>query len=673
MVYARLKFLVYIIRELINKRLVKKVNFPVHNPIFNSQNIVDDYGENLIPLSANTVLRKENDTGTNYLESDSYGNFIYNSSKVTGSSQVKYRLCLTKNTSDVDNYKIGLDTTKYRVTLNIGQENLFDKSNLELFDLPEESVKENSINRFRFKTIRNDSSVYVYSNIDKLETSVRYHVIWDNLDNGVKLDRIYLVDGVYSGITNGEVPMTKVSENDYVFVLESLEDVSHLRLEFKNNVEIGNAGFANIVITEDPDLIRNMYNSFKLECSVYENTNTTPVITEMVNCNDSIILDCGQDLASGRRYCEFKLQIQPNTSFNNKKIKIGLYNIGSVSKVMDEIPIENVNVSDKSIFNTTLIDNPSVYGRHFSDVIEINKPRYINSKAPLYLCMDELNFDPTEVIFNAGVLQIEYFENTFFIDNACFTAYEDGRFEPFIIRNWLGRIDDKLVINMELEGRYLKFTTDNPRVNIVLNATDDMVYAAGRLVHSYICNEYRYEAYARQAVEVFKFIDQEQVVDNLGLDYDMIDTSIHIDMIGLNNMNVNELEVFYINECNGNVNIIEGEIYNDPNYNNLGSSVINVRIKDIENIPIGITWLMIVNKHDNGRGQVYMVSEPIKYLVDPMLSGNVIVFEGEKIDETQTSNLIEIENTGIQDTIGTAENGKYKIDVITSNAPCIFE
>jgi len=341
---------------------------------------------------------------------------------------------------------------------------------------------------------------------------------------------------------------------------------------------------------------------------------------------------------------------------------------------MDEIPIENVNISNTSIFNTTNETNASIYGRHLSDIIEIDEPKYLNNVTPLYLPMEELNFDPTEVIFTASNLQVEYIDDIFYIDNACFTAYEDGKFIPFTVHDWTG--DKPIVINMELDGRYLKFTTNNDEINIIFNPNDDLTYMNGLLPNVCIGREYLYEAYARQPIEPLKDVDQISIVNNLGVMYSDIEIMNHFDMIGLNNMNKDLIDVFYICEYNGDMKIVKGEFFDDEEYDSLGSSILNTRVSDAEFKPIGMTWVAFVNKYDNGHGSIYMVSEPFKSIYDPIQSGEVIVNEGGNIDENSYSRLCEIYNDVKQDSgsIGVLNSdNKYQIDVIISNAPCNFD
>ena len=234
--------------------------------------------------------------------------------------------------------------------------------------------------------------------------------------------------------------------------------------------------------------------------------------------------------------------------------------------------------------------------------------------------MEELNFEPTEVIFNASMLRIILCNNlwseisTFavteveeriYCDNFSIHAYDDKcgevklRFSPDY---------EPATIRMEIVGKYLKFTTDSPDIAILFTSENEIVNTMNYVMPA----EYSYEAYGRQPLEPLKLIDNT----NLSV-AKFEDLRTHIDLTGMNNLNKDHIEVYYLvsgNEYDDVLNplIIKGELYNDSTYAVKGTSIINTKpmtgyLTDV--VDSYIVKVMIMNNCDNGHGKFYTVSK----------------------------------------------------------------
>ena len=130
--------------------------------------------------------------------------------------------------------------------------------------------------------------------------------------------------------------------------------------------------------------------------------------------------------------------------------------------------------------------------------------------------MEELNFEPTEVVFNASMLRlilcsqmwsdISTFaayevEERIYLDNFSIRAYDDGTCDEVSIK--FSPDYEPAVIRMEIVGKYLKFSTDSPDVTILFTGENEIVSTMNYVMPA----EFSYEAYGRQPLEPLKLID----------------------------------------------------------------------------------------------------------------------------------------------------------------------
>ena len=176
--------------------------------------------------------------------------------------------------SNVDGYKIGIKNEKYSVKLKLYEyeENLFNKVLTVLNNLPEENILEDTKDKLRFRTIRNASSVFIYCPIENIEVGTEYHLVWDNIDKGIKISNADITDYEFFDIDDSNIELIDNGDNHKTFILnEKTDDMTYLKLEIQNTVEIGKCGFENMIITKDYDKLQNFINNISLNCDLYTN------------------------------------------------------------------------------------------------------------------------------------------------------------------------------------------------------------------------------------------------------------------------------------------------------------------------------------------------------------------------------------------------------------------
>ena len=499
----------------LNKELRKKIQLPYEAIGHRNLNKIDsEMGENLIPLNTATNLTDPEDYTfyrQTYINTDGLFDLsiMYsfdqvadsrkrNMTAITGTSYGYYAEVGTIDINPNNDYYLVVDwDNEKKVKLNHVTITTSDGVEVSGLELPN---KFRFINDVQCSPTSGTSSNWTNNTTYRSGTaSIIYN--YSSMEYGIE---IY----TYNKIEVDE--WTK-------FNLQISDGITHFMLprgRYKLWLELDNDNYDEDTYAQLRD---NFYLSYKIieqKLEDYDETGETRAAVRVYSSGEARLNSPAtiiQDFNSYNSYMIISLWINSISTYDDYNIKISLYDESSVSKMIENIPIDeysNMMTGYASSMGYEQYITPFINtwnkGRFLKDSIQIKEALILDRNNPLILPMENLTFYPTEVVFTASNIYIQNVDR--YLENITFCATSRGSWisSGYYLDNY-----NNINLSMTFEGTNIYiYANDNNKY--IFYPNDAITYNGTKRTDGYfdiIGRDYYFTASAMQNIGVVESLN----------------------------------------------------------------------------------------------------------------------------------------------------------------------